>query len=574
TTSTKSATVTYTAGTEFDQTKSTITASPASIVADNIAESEITVELFYSSDNTKRLSGLTSTQLTLYVNGTQVGNYSPAATFEPSEGVYKFIVKSPTVGSDVWQFQTASTQSNASQTVTYTPGTEFDTTKSTILATPTTIAADNVEESEVTVELFYASDNSKRITGLTTNELSLFIADGSPIGSFTPADVFEPTQGVYKFIVKSDAVGTDAWQFKAGSTSSTAIATINYETNAELLLTVSTKEKEVKIGDVVLFTITAENKGKTTASGFSILESLPAGFSYVANSAALTENPRGNSLSIVGNSPLSLENLSLNSGEKLTLKVILRVGAGVKPGTHKTYVEAFSSTTAKASTVRAFSVADTTSSLTKTSISNRASATILVSDSDPLFSESLIVGTVYHDRNGNGIQDTDEPGIPGVKIVSAEGLIITTDQYGRYHLEGISGGKWDRGRNYILKVDPSSLPEGTKFVSNNPLVRRITPGLPVRFDFGVQLPQAFIMEVSDKLFENGKSEIKATYTNVIKQMAEGIKSNNIKEVIIVTEVKQPLSTQREDALRALLSAYLGEKHAVIVSSMNSAKGAK
>ena len=40
----------------------------------------------------------------------------------------------------------------------------------------------------------------------------------------------------------------------------------------------------------------------------------------------------------------------------------------------------------------------------------------------------------------------------------------------------------------LQRVDVATLPPGSRFTTPNPLVRRITPGLPVRFDFGVQLP--------------------------------------------------------------------------------------
>src|SRR5690606_16359904 len=83
----------------------------------------------------------------------------------------------------------------------------------------------------------------------------------------------------------------------------------------------------------------------------------------------------------------------------------------------------------------------------------------------------------------------DERGIPGVRIASVEGLLIETDQFGRYHLAGVAGGAWKRGRNFVLKVDPSTLPAGAGFTTDNPLLRRLTPGLPVRFDWGVKLPE-------------------------------------------------------------------------------------
>ena len=85
----------------------------------------------------------------------------------------------------------------------------------------------------------------------------------------------------------------------------------------------------------------------------------------------------------------------------------------------------------------------------------------------------------------HGIQ---EAGIPGVRLATVEGLIVETDQYGRYHLADIDGGRWERGRNFIIKVDPATLPEGATFTTENPRVLRITQALMSKFNFGVQLP--------------------------------------------------------------------------------------
>jgi len=78
-----------------------------------------------------------------------------------------------------------------------------------------------------------------------------------------------------------------------------------------------------------------------------------------------------------------------------------------------------------------------------------------------------------------------ELGIPGVRLASPEGLVVQTDSYGRFHLEGIDTGARAHGRNFVLKVDPVSLPPGARVITANPLVRRLTGGLMVRFDFGV-----------------------------------------------------------------------------------------
>ncbi|MFC4764626.1 DUF7507 domain-containing protein [Dyella koreensis] len=86
----------------------------------------------------------------------------------------------------------------------------------------------------------------------------------------------------------------------------------------------------------------------------------------------------------------------------------------------------------------------------------------------------------------------DERGIPGVRIGTVEGNVIETDAFGRFHLEGIDVPNMARGRNFIMKVDPATLPPDSTFTTSNPQVKRITQGLPARFDFGVKLPEQVI----------------------------------------------------------------------------------
>jgi hypothetical protein len=120
-------------------------------------------------------------------------------------------------------------------------------------------------------------------------------------------------------------------------------------------------------------------------------------------------------------------------------------------------------------------------------ISNYATAAVEVVG-DPIFSDSLVIGKVFNDLNGDGDQQVGEAGIPGVKIVSVSGLLVTTDTYGRYHIDGIKIKKFTRGRNFILKADPATLPPGTIFTTENPRVIRITQGLLQKINFGVQIP--------------------------------------------------------------------------------------
>ncbi|WP_036149885.1 OmpA family protein, partial [Lysobacter antibioticus] len=159
----------------------------------------------------------------------------------------------------------------------------------------------------------------------------------------------------------------------------------------------------------------------------------------------------------------------------------------------------------------------------------------------------------------------DERGIPGVRIASIEGLLMETDQYGRYHLEGVDVGTLERGRNFILKVDPSTLPPGSVFTTDNPLTRRVTPGLPVRFDWGVKLPAGLIeggeeqveMELGEVFFAPGSAEVRAQYLPAIEKMAEKIKQHRGGEVVISANGdSESLAFDRASAVKAELVKQL------------------
>ena len=77
-----------------------------------------------------------------------------------------------------------------------------------------------------------------------------------------------------------------------------------------------------------------------------------------------------------------------------------------------------------------------------------------------------------------------EEGIPGVKLSTLDGLIVTTDKFGRYHIEDIPI-ESVRGNNFIVKVDPVTLPYGSKFTTPNPLLKRIGHVMQ-KYNFGVK----------------------------------------------------------------------------------------
>lgn len=100
---------------------------------------------------------------------------------------------------------------------------------------------------------------------------------------------------------------------------------------------------------------------------------------------------------------------------------------------------------------------------------------------DSTFETPTVFGRVFLDENRNGYYDSGEPGVSGVKLISAKGEIITTDSEGSYSLPVLNQ---TRG-NYILKLDSKSLPRNYKITTENPAIVRLSPGMPSEINFGV-----------------------------------------------------------------------------------------
>lgn len=161
-------------------------------------------------------------------------------------------------------------------------------------------------------------------------------------------------------------------------------------------------------------------------------------------------------------------------------------------------------------------------------------------------------------------EGVDERGIPGVRIASVEGLLIETDQFGRYHLIGILGGGWEHGRNFVLKIDPATLPPGAVLTTDNPLLRRITPGVPVRFDWGVRLPPGLVpgasetvsMMIGTVMFAPGSAAITDKYQPAVDKMAEQVKGRRGEVAVSATGTPPELALARANSLKQALQQRL------------------
>jgi len=242
--------------------------------------------------------------------------------------------------------------------------------------------------------------------------------------------------------------------------------------------------RDVAFGDLVPYTITVTNTEDLPRVDLDIIDFLPPGFKYVDGSARLNGQEITTDLN---GRELVIEDQDFAANETKTLQVTLVVGAGVGEGTY---------------TNQAF-VRDPLGD----EVSDRGQAVVRVSPS-PLFDCAELIGKVFDDKNQNGYQDDDEPGMAGVRLATAKGLLVTTDQHGRYHITcaAIPNGKI--GSNFILKLDERTLPTGYRMTTENPRVVRLTRGKMTKANFGTSVKRVVTLDLADEAFIPGEVSLK------------------------------------------------------------------
>ena len=236
-------------------------------------------------------------------------------------------------------------------------------------------------------------------------------------------------------------------------------------------------------GDLVPYTITARNTLTSPLTNIDVRDQIPPGFKYRSGSSSLNGAPLD---PLVVGRLLNWQNQRFEPGETKTYKLILIVGVGVGEGE---YVN------------QAFGV----NAFVNAQVSNLATATVRVVP-DPTFDCSDLIGKVFDDRNVNGYQDQGEPGIPNVRVATVNGLLVTTDDQGRFHIACAAVPQMDRGSNFVMKVDTRTLPSGYRLTTENPRDVRLTRGKMTKINFGAALHRVVRIEVtSDAFAEDGKT---------------------------------------------------------------------
>ncbi|HTG82900.1 MAG TPA: SdrD B-like domain-containing protein, partial [Geobacteraceae bacterium] len=304
--------------------------------------------------------------------------------------------------------------------------------------------------------------------------------------------------------------------------------------NTAIAITKTTPAVNVTRSQLVPYTITLNNTLGVTLQNLSVVDTFPLGFKYVAGSSRIDGQkiePAMNTRQLVW----SIAQLTSSTTHTITFLMI--VGSGVSEGEYVNRAQVMDNAIG--------SVA-----------SGVASATVRVTP-DPDFDCTDVIGKVFDDANANGYPDDGEKGLPGVRVVSARGLIATTDEFGRFHITCATVPDQDRGSNFILKLDDRTLPTGYRVTSENPQVQRATRGKMLRYNFGATIHHVVSLDVADGVFEPKSTRLRVQWQPRIDLLLKELrKAPSVLRLSYLAEVENRGLV--DDRLKALKKEITGK----------------
>jgi uncharacterized repeat protein (TIGR01451 family) len=203
-----------------------------------------------------------------------------------------------------------------------------------------------------------------------------------------------------------------------------------------LTLEKTANKERVQVGEFVLYTLTATNNMNQALMRGEISDLLPRNAVLVAGTVRLDGAPIADPRVAAGGA------LVFGVGDlpplgSVTLEYVLRFTPTTEAG-ERINEAMFRGFQAGTGQVR---------------VSNIARARVRLNSGGVFSREATVIGTVFLDCNRNGVMDgADELGVPGVRIVTQQGLAVVTDRDGKYSLFGL------KPISHVLALQASTLP--------------------------------------------------------------------------------------------------------------------
>ncbi len=285
------------------------------------------------------------------------------------------------------------------------------------------------------------------------------------------------------------------------------------------------------VGDILTYTIDIENISGATVGAFNLIDTLPAGLTYVTGTSGVSVAgaPSANIEPTASGNQLSWPQSAMVSGQVNSITFLSRIGSNYQIGTMTNIAGAFNGA--------------------GDALSNEGLASTEIT-ADPTFDCSTIVGKVFEDTNKDGYPNDGERGIPKARLLTLKGLNVTTDSEGRYHIECASIPEEARGSNFAIKLDTASVPENMFVTSENPRVVRLTKGKNSKANFAVAKGKDIRIDINDSAFDICSENVSQETLDGIKYLSGIIEDKNHKVTYVYhTDVAgRELANQRMDKL--------------------------
>ncbi|MEZ5999547.1 SdrD B-like domain-containing protein [Hyphomonas sp.] len=305
---------------------------------------------------------------------------------------------------------------------------------------------------------------------------------------------------------------------------------------APLTATKRALSANASVGSVVVYTITVANEFDVPQIGVDIVDQLPAGLVFIAGSGRVNGDPVE---PLVDGRMLTWQAQTVPARGAVEITLGVAVGSGVTVGEY-------------------VNTAYADNGVQDVILSNIAEATIRITP-DEVFDCSEVLGKVFEDTNRNGIQDEGERGLPGVRLATVKGLLVTTDEFGRYHIACAATPKAGIGSNFILKLDERTLPTGFDVTTENPRVIRLTQGKMSQLDFGVGALRPVEFQLRPDAFLEGRDELAPDAAADLVSLVEVLMEE--RSILSITYIGAGEGSARLARVKAELEALWSEQDA-------------
>ena len=209
----------------------------------------------------------------------------------------------------------------------------------------------------------------------------------------------------------------------------------------------------VEVGDSVRYSITVSVPSGALPRQTTVVDRLPAGFTYIAGTATVNDRPIADPQGGVG--PTLAFNLGrMGDTRQLVLRYRVRVGVGAQEGDGVNRAQAQSCGVPTGCVDGGFNPLPGSVATNEDRYRVRVTGGVFGT-------EACVLGKVFVDCNNNHVQDPEEIGIPGVRMVMSDGTTLISDSEGKYSVCGLEP------KSTVMRVDPRTLPKGARMTTSS-----------------------------------------------------------------------------------------------------------